>query len=202
VKSTGDSHIEGHFYIGGINMHSNLESKLQELIDEREIRQVLLRYFRGVDRCDVDLIDSCYHDDATDDHGNWIKHGSEIAQHIVTLVSPGAAKAMHFVGNMLIEVEGDIAFAESYVLAYRAYEREGVPYTRVRAVRFIDRLEKRQGEWRISERVVVDDWNRVDEVTQTQEGADLFRYGSKDKNDPVYQIRLRSLAGERVAGDA
>jgi len=181
-------------------MNSNLESKLLELIDEREIRQVLLRYFRGVDRCDVDLIDSCFHDDASDDHGNWIKHGSEIAPHIVALVSPGAAKAMHFVGNMLIEVEGETAFAESYVLAYRAYERDGVPCTRVRAVRFVDRLQKRDGMWRISERVVVDDWNRVDVVSEVQEGSDVFRYGTKDKNDPVYQIRLRSLVGVRDTG--
>src|SRR3954447_11003493 len=112
-------------------MHE-MEDQLQELLAEREIRKVLLRYCRGVDRCDRDLIASCFHDDAIDDHGNWQSRGKEIADRIVGLVKPGSARAMHFIGNLLIEVEGDTAFAESYVLAFRTFERDGAPYTRTR----------------------------------------------------------------------
>jgi len=165
------------------------EERLLLLLDERDIRDVLARYCRGVDRCDRELIASCYHADALDDHGNWQASGAQAAEHIFGLVKPGPDAAMHFLGNVRIEVEGDTAFAESYVLAFRAFRRGEVPYTRTRAVRFIDRFTKRAGEWRISERVVADDWNRIDEVVEAMADAGRFRYGSKDRDDPVYAIR-------------
>jgi hypothetical protein len=97
-------------------------------------------------------------------------------------------------GNVLIEVEGEVAFAESYILAFRSFDRDGRSYTRTRAVRFVDRFEQRGGVWRISERVVVDDWNRVDEVVETQEGTENFRFSCKDMDDPVYAIRRGPIA--------
>lgn len=177
-------------------MHPELEDELLRLLAERDIRGVLLRYCRGVDRCDEALIASCFHEDARDDHGSWMARGGEnIARQIVRLVKPGTDRPMHFVGNMLIELEGSsTAFAESYVLAFRASQRDGKPLHRCRAVRFVDRFEKRNGHWLISERVVVDEWNRIHEIGETQAGSDSWRYGSKDRDDPVYTIRQGSLA--------
>lgn len=175
-------------------LDARAEQQLLRLLDEREIHDVLVRYCRGVDRCDRPLIASCYHPDAIDDHGNWQTTGTTAAQHIYELVKPGEAAAMHFLGNVRIEVEGDTAFAESYVLAFRAFRREDQPYTRTRAVRFVDRFTRRDGEWRITERVVADDWNRVDRVTEAMADTDRFRHGSKDIDDPVYAIRRGPLA--------
>lgn len=176
------------------DIDKDLTAKLRNLLDERDIREVLLRYCRGVDRCDAALIASCYHEDAVDDHGGWYLNGSQVAQHVIGLVRPGSAVAMHFVGNSLIEVQGDTAYAESYLLAFRSYDKEGRSYNRTRAARFVDRFERRKGQWRISERVVVDDWDRVDEVLQRQEGHTSFRHGTKDEQDPVYAIRRGPLA--------
>lgn len=170
-------------------MHETLEAQLQMLLDERKIYGVLMRYCRGVDRCDKVLMASCYHPDARDDHGTWQVSGSEVAQHVFDLVKPGDAVAMHFAGNVLIEVEGDVAYAESYMLAFRAYDENGLYFNRTRALRFVDRFERRNSEWRISERVVADDWDRVDEVRLRQAGNDKFRRGTKDRLDPVYAIR-------------
>lgn len=41
---------------------------LQELLDRQAIYDVMMRYCRGVDRFDADLITSAYHPDARDDH--------------------------------------------------------------------------------------------------------------------------------------
>jgi len=184
----------------GLAMESRREQALLQLLDEREIHRVLLRYCRGVDRCDAALVAGCFHDDAVDDHGSWIADGCDVAAHVVGIVRPGPATAMHFLGNVLIEVEGDAAFAESYLLAFRAFGRDGKRYTRTRAVRFVDRFARRDGEWRISERVVVDDWNRVDEVVEVQEGSAMFLSGSKDRNDPVYAIRRGRVARHARSG--
>jgi ketosteroid isomerase-like protein len=170
------------------------DEDIQALIDERAIRTLLLRYCRAVDRCDRDAIAACFHADAIDDHGNWIVDGTRVADHIVSLVQPGPGRAMHFMGNVLVEVDGDTAFAESYILAFRTFTRDGQPYNRTRALRFIDRFERQNGQWRISERNAIDEWNRVDLIVEQQGDTDTFRYGRKDQNDPVYAIRQGRVA--------
>lgn len=175
-------------------MDAHTEQRLLKLLDERDIHDVLLRYCRGVDRCDAELLASCYHDDAVDDHGSWIEYGGDAPLEIIERVKPGAEPAMHFLGNVRIEVEGDTAFAESYLLAFRAFRRDDRAYTRTTALRFIDRFTRRGGEWRIGERVVADDWSRVDEVLEAMHEASRFRYGSKDRDDPVYSIRHGRIA--------
>ena len=182
-------------------MHEEKERRLLQLLDERDIRDVLVKYCRGVDRCDEALLASCFHPDAVDDHGNWIGVGREVAATIIERVRPGKGSAMHFLGNVRVEVDGDVAFTESYVLAFRTMERGSRGYTRTRAVRFVDRFERRAGEWRIAERVVVDDWNRIDEVVEAMPEGDQFRYSVKSKEDPVYTIRRGQVArrpGSRV----
>lgn len=41
---------------------------LEEMSAKQEITELLYRYCRGIDRLDWDLVRSCYHDDAFDDH--------------------------------------------------------------------------------------------------------------------------------------
>jgi hypothetical protein len=175
-------------------MDAGLERRLLELLDERDIRDVLVRYCRGVDRCDQELLESCFHPDAQDDHGNWICSGRDVPEQIIRLVGPGDASAMHFLGNVRIEVEGDTAYAESYLLAFRTLRREERSHVRTRALRFVDRFQRRGGEWRIAERVVADEWNRIDEVVEEMQDSRVFRYGSKSREDPVYAIRRGRVA--------
>ena len=179
-------------------MDTRMERRLAQLLDERDIHDVLLRYCRGADRCDRALMAGCFHDDALDDHGSWIASGREVADLVVERVKPGPARAMHFLGNVRIEVDGDTAFAESYLLAFRHFERDGRDYTRTRALRFVDRFTRRDDQWRISERVTADDWNRIDEVLEAMPESSRFRYGSKDRDDPVYAIRRGRVARSGV----
>jgi hypothetical protein len=43
-------------------MDAALEQKLREMIDRQEIWQVMMRYGRGLDRFDRELVRSCYWD--------------------------------------------------------------------------------------------------------------------------------------------
>ena len=173
---------------------AKLEARMREFLDKEEIREVLLRYCRGVDRCDRDMIATCYHPDAVDDHGDWVASGLDAPDHIVKLVKKTPLAGMHFLGNHLIEIEGDVAWSESYFQAFKDFERDGKRYVRVRAARYVDRFERRNEAWKIAERVLTDDWNKVDEVLELLGGPDRFRFGNKDKNDPVYLIRKGRVA--------
>lgn len=61
-------------------------TKLQRLLDKDEIREVILRYTRGVDRHDDATIASAYHPDATDDHGPYIGNREGLIDHVNTVL--------------------------------------------------------------------------------------------------------------------
>ena len=52
-----------------MSLDEKTERALRVLLDKQEIHEVLMRYCRGIDRCDAELLHSVYHPDATDDHG-------------------------------------------------------------------------------------------------------------------------------------
>src|SRR5262245_61339481 len=183
---------------------ATLKAQVRLLLDKQEIREVMMQYARGVDRGDWELASSQYHADAVDDHGggsvfkgrdlgktrasNGGQGNGRRAAGDVLVVGRQSAKrkqmGQHFVGNELIEVEGDTAYAEHYVMAHLVIERNGEEYTRTRADRYLDRLERRDGKWKIVYRVLVDDWDRLDKVVEGVPGASNWRRGDVREKDP------------------
>src|ERR1051325_10398943 len=94
-----------------------LKVTLETLLARQEIADAILRYARGIDRLDFDLVRSCYHADAYDDHGA-MKGGGDGFMEAARRCPPRFEATMHFMGNMLIEVDGDVARAETYAVAY------------------------------------------------------------------------------------
>jgi hypothetical protein len=92
---------------------------------------------------------------------------------------------MHFLGTQVIELDGDVAWAETYCLAlHRLRATDGAPARdKVRPIRYCDRLERRDGEWRIARRVVVYEPGRVDPLSDELLAA---VGGSRDRSDPAY----------------
>src|SRR5258705_13654171 len=98
-----------------------------------------------------------------------------------------SATSTHFLGNVLTETGGDVAFTESYFLSFQTIEREGRSCTRVRAGRLLDRLERRASAWKIAERTLVDDWSRIDENTAVIDGTGQ-KQGLRSREDRVYEL--------------
>jgi hypothetical protein len=146
---------------------------------------VILRYARGIDRLDLDLVRSCYHSDAHDDHGSY---QGDVEGFIAMCESflPRWTATQHFMGNMLIEVDGDKARAETYAVAYHRRENDdGTGKDDVFGIRYVDRFERRRGEWRIAHRVVATEWRRVDPVTNAKGRGQVGVWGSRDGNDVI-----------------
>jgi hypothetical protein len=177
-------------------MDANLEAKLREMLDKQEIHDLLMRYCRGVDRGDADLIRSVYHPGAIDDHGDMILNAAEIPELFVKLSARSPFGGMHFIGNVLIEVDGDTAYAESYFMAIKDIARETKRFIRIRAGRYVDRLERRQGVWGIVERVLLDEWNRVDETNESLGGPERYLFGQRGAADAVFRIKKERVARE------
>jgi hypothetical protein len=154
--------------------------------DKQEISEVVLRYCRGVDRLDLALIRSCYHDGAIDHHTGF---DGDADGYVTWLgrVLPRFAGTMHMVGNQLIEVDGDTARSETYGMAHHWGEPASDPALNfVSGFRYVDRMERRDGEWRIAERWAVREWTRSipAETVRPKEGEGPTP--KRDRSDPVY----------------
>ena len=53
--------------------------------------------------------------------------------------------------------------------------------------RYVDKFEKRDGEWAITHRTCVHDYTRFDDVGEKWEAASAFTQGQHDKSDIVFK---------------
>lgn len=170
---------------------------VQRLVDRAEIEDCMLRYCRGVDRYDLDLVRSSFHSDAYDDHGRFKGPASELIGYLGELL-PRFDALTHFRGNMLIEFQDDdCAHVETYALAY--HRLIGRPEQELLCVRYLDRFERRSGEWRIAHRRVVVDWSAGGDAAPSVERAAQFIQGRHSMSDPVYHSP-RDAAPNGTAG--
>ncbi len=169
---------------------------LEDLIARQQIADVIYRYARGIDRLDFELVRSCYHPDAYDDHGSL----SGNVDTFIAAAGPFLARwtaTQHFMGNMLIEVDGEVARAETYAVAYhRREDVEGIGKDDVIGIRYVDRFEKRDGKWRIAYRVVATEWRRVEPVHARGRG-EIGVWGQRDPNDVLGWIMQAKAPSSR-----
>lgn len=158
---------------------------LQDLADRQAIRDLVYTYCRAVDRLDVPLGHSIWHDDGYADYGESYYQGpgkgviDTICQHHLALLSHS-----HQVANILIALQGDSAGSESYVTGtMRLMQEERLMHMEVRG-RYLDRWEKREGRWGLLHRVVVFDHDEIREVRSMGRESRATR----DSSDPSYAV--------------
>lgn len=166
-------------------------NEIRTLLDERAIRDVVLRYCRAVDRRQMDAVRACYHPDATDDHGAYKGGVDGFIEH----AAAGLARyerTMHFTGNVIVELLDEThARSEAYTIAFhRLGPRKDRPARdHIVGFRYVDDFEKRNGEWRIARRVCVFDWTRTDPVPAGWDFTTGFLRGRPDGEDFVLTRR-------------
>jgi hypothetical protein len=145
-------------------MSVNLE-ELASIVSEMQARdaiwQCLLRYARGCDRLDETLVKSAFHSDAIDDHGKFVGGPDDFYRWAVGQHSEAHLGHLHNLFNHSCELTGDVAHAETYFM-FAGMNRRGAPLV-LNGGRYLDRFEKRSGEWRIAYRTVVRDWGLMGE---------------------------------------
>jgi hypothetical protein len=164
---------------------------LQDLLDREAIRDCLHRYCRGIDRVDEACLRSVYWPDATDRHGPYQGTAQGFIDWALDKLKD-APRGVHLLSNILIDVHGDVAAVESYFHALQG-DRDalGQPRETLLVGRYVDRFERRSGEWRIAQRTVVYDWIRQQPMSAEPDAA---RFGVRQPNggpqphDPLYAL--------------
>jgi len=175
-----------------------IEARLRRIEDRQAIHDVIVRYCRGVDRSDPDLVLAAFHDDAVDNHFGPVMPFREAIGTLKAARSgapPSKTTSMHNICNVLIELDRDIARCETYVtVIVRIPRDEGGAIDWTHAGRYVDRFERRKGEWRIAYRTVIYDRERFDAVVPAPEGLSQARYldaavrGKRGRGDFSYEI--------------
>lgn len=164
---------------------------LERLLARAAIHDVQMRYCRGIDRCDVDLIRSAYWPDGVDHHGIFDGNAVEFADFVVTHLRRSLRSA-HMVSNMSVAFQSqDDAEVETYVLSYAERPGDEGSSESLQGGRYLDRFNRRGEEWRILERTYVMDWNMNGPSTAQWEGrlyGRLSLRGGRWPDDPAYAL--------------
>jgi SnoaL-like domain len=170
--------------------------QLERAADEADIRRVIYRYCRGVDRVDLELVRSCYHPGAQDSHGTFVGDVDEFVDWLTPLLA-NYEKTVHFVGNLLIEFDDaqpGTAFVETYAIAFHRSASPKPMRNMTITCRYVDRFERRSvdggpEEWRIADRLVVTDLLETGHQDSWVPIGESILQGQRDDSDAVFRAR-------------
>jgi hypothetical protein len=133
---------------------------------EPELRSLAVQYACGVDRRDPDLYAGAFLDDGllvVHRPGEAPEDGARrqgtaelrpVTEHIKQYY-----RTMHFIGQSLYQMDGDVPTGEVYCIAHHLHQPEGEWVDRIMYIRYQDRYGRRpDGRWGIAERHLWNDW--------------------------------------------
>jgi hypothetical protein len=184
-----EKEVDLHELAGEVRL---LREQMQHMLDRQQILDCEIRYARGLDRHDEEILASVFHDDAIDHHGDFTGTIEEFVPWANALHEENWASHTHFMSNHRVEIDGDEAQSETYV-QYVLRRKDGTMID-FGGGRYIDRLERRDGEWRISARELVHDWRAQAEQARYARTAS-YPHGTWDHTDPSYHRLELTLPG-------
>lgn len=164
-----------------------MDPRLQDMLDHHEIRQLLATYCHGCDRGDEVEMASTYAADSWDDHGPRKMEGRRFSIETVEESMRTTNVVSHMLGQSLIKVDGDSAGAETYFIATVIYPAKDGREETLNQLggRYVDRLVREGGEWRIKERICVREWSISHPTTRdwlAGRGFEETRRGGEDRS--------------------
>lgn len=139
-----------------------LAAQVRRLTDERDIRHVVQMYSRAVDRGDLELLRSVYHDGAVEDREGGTMTAEQWQDRMWEKMrdAEGGTWSHHLGPTNILRLEGEVAEVETPIVALTfRIASDGEPATiRAAGARYIDTLERRDGQWKIVRRHPVNDW--------------------------------------------
>ena len=170
-------------------------ARLERLLDRQDILDCQVRFSRGMDRFDRELFLSAFHDDAVIAAGEFVGGPTDLYTWASQLHAQGQIATHHNLLNHNCDIDGDVAHTETYYL-FVGRNRDDSNW--MAGGRYIDRLEKRDGAWKIALRTNAIEWSGTAPTLPIPftevPGIDLNGVPSRSRDDPSYR---RPLLNER-----
>jgi hypothetical protein len=151
------------------------------------ITQALLRYCRGIDRLDASTVRSAFHPGAElIDYRPEPLTIEEFAEQAMGSLGRRFTATQHRISNVHAElIDDDTARVETYVLAFHVQDSDDGPLLHTFNGRYIDRFERRGGDWRIARRTLRNDWSKVEPLGAPMSGG-WPKSGRSGSPDPLH----------------
>jgi hypothetical protein len=174
-----------------VSIDSRKLARLEQLLDRQDILDCLVRFCRGMDRFDRELFLSAFHGDAIIAAGPFVGGPEKLFDWASQLHEQGQSATLHYMLNHTCEIDGDVAHTETYYL-FTGRNRDETNWTA--GGRYIDRVERRDGAWKIAFRNNAIEWSGMVPTMPIPflDVPDVHRNGvpSRSQDDPSYRRPL------------
>ena len=161
--------------------------RMATLLHRQDIYDCLVRFSRGMDRFDRELFLSAFHSDAVISAGVFVGDPVSLYDWASQMHEQGQVATQHNLMNFSCDIDGDVAHTETYYL-FVGRNRDDSNWAA--GGRYIDRLERREGEWKIAYRTNAIEWSGMVPTMEIpfSDVPDLHLNGkpARSKDDPSY----------------
>ena len=174
---------------------------LELLLERQAILDCQTRFSRGMDRFDREVFLSAFHDDATIAAGPFVGGPAALYDWASALHEQGQVATHHNLLNHSCDIDGNVAHTETYYL-FVGRNRDDTNW--MAGGRYVDRLERRDGMWKIALRTNAIEWSGMVPTTPIPfadvPGIHINGTPSRDRTDPSYQRPLTNQRPINIAG--
>lgn len=178
-------------------------ARLEQLLHRQDILDCLTRFSRAMDRFDRALFLSAFHSDAVISAGEFVGGPVELYDWASKLHDHGQSATHHNLLNHTCDIDGDVAHTETYYLFVGRNRDES---NWIAGGRYIDRLERRDGAWKIALRTNAIEWSGIVPTLPIPfaQVPDINVNGtpSRSKQDPSYRRPLTNKRKLKIPSSA
>jgi SnoaL-like domain len=131
-------------------------ARLERLLDRQDILDCLVAFSRGIDRFDRELFLSAFHHDAVISAGEFVGGPQDLYDWASAMHEHGQSSTHHNLLNHSCDIDGDVAHTETYYL-FVGRNRDDSNW--MAGGRYVDRIERRDGMWKIALRTNAIEWS-------------------------------------------
>ncbi|MET0270467.1 MAG: nuclear transport factor 2 family protein [Sphingomonas sp.] len=168
----------------------DMAARLDRLESMEAVAAILFDYARANDRLDEALLRSCFWPESRHKHGGFDGASRDFIDFAVKILRTVKYTA-HHISNVAVEVKGDQAFSECYYFAHHRRDAKtgGGEEDAFFEGRYIDRLERRDGVWRIIQRRGLSDYSIVEPARAPMASWPAGQHSERFPDDDYYAMR-------------
>jgi hypothetical protein len=175
-------------------MATDRETRIDAMLDKLAIREALEAFSRGMDRFDREAYLSAFWPDGTMAAGPFVGSPADCWDWAKPMHEEGQILTHHALLQSNIDLDGDSAHSETY---YQFVARNRDESIVLAGGRYVDRFERRNGEWRIALRTNLIEWASMPPAIPPPfaDVPDIADNGvsSRGTDDPSYQRPLTNV---------
>jgi hypothetical protein len=166
----------------------SLQADIDAVLSREALYDLTVAYARGVDRCDLPLLQSIWHPDATVEFGIFDGGADAFCRFLYDMLLPTKV-SFHSITNQWFELHGDRAVGEGYIIGLGSMQIDARGPYGLTGGRYLDCYERRDGVWKIAHRTFVLDWNINKDTSDAPvpaATAGIKLRGGRAPTDPIY----------------